>query len=345
MSANPAMPPEYRAFPATADDLRWIDLIVDELHGWPKHRGTKHVAVITGPDGSFRSLGFNGLPRGVDDGNPAFAQHPLKREMTMCAERNALRNMAIIGLSARGCTLHADAVPCAACAREIVESGIATVVMVNADVPSRTHGDAHWQGGLQILLDHGVEIRQHDASVAKYGAATRKIDHPPIASGSVDWDSRYLALAQYLSQWSQKGTGEVVARRPELPPKSDDKIVRALGCWTPYRPQGAVEIAQNNGVSLQGCTLYAPGLASLLPIRLALTGIAGIIVADTPQNRRDLKEIGPGLAKTGIAVGLHKVTPQDYASLVKAQYPQLVIDLAPAGAIATRRNEEANHVV
>ena len=351
MSATSILPPEYAAFPATPQDVPWIDLMVDELHFWPKHRGTKHAAVITGPDGLFRSLGFNGLPRGIDDGNPAYGQHPLKRQMTLCAERNALRNMGIIGLSAKGCTLHADAVPCAACARAIVEAGIKTVVMVNADVPSRTHNDDHWQGGLQILLDHGVEIRQHDASVAKYGAATRKIDHPPIASGSVDWTSRYLSLAAYLARWQPHGVGEVIAREPHIPPLADDKIVRALGCWT-LTGKGALEVARASRVSLAGCTLYASSLESLLPSRLKASGIVQVLAADTLRNRTRLPSIAPALGQMGIGIALHMVTPQDYASLAVRQHPDLIIDAGNEIDPTPRYrggpsagNEGANHVV
>ncbi len=344
MSLHRLLPPEYRALPATAADMRWMDLIVDELHGWPKHSGTKHVSIITGPDGRFRSLGFNGLPRGLDDGNPAFSQHPLKREMTMCAERNDLLNLATIGLPAKGCTLYSDAIPCSACATAIVDAGISTVVMVKAEVHSNTHGDGFWRTGLETLLSNGIEIRQYDPAIARYQVAVQKIYHPPIASGSVDWDSRFLSLAQYLEGWHKGGTGEVIARRPSYPPAVDDKIVRALGSWSKRdEADGALEVTQASGASVSGCTLYLSNPKSLTDGRhLAENGITHVILPDKYRAAKSQP------ADLGVSIGYHRVIPQDYASLVRQQHPDQLISITQVvgqNALVKPRNEDTNHVV
>jgi dCMP deaminase len=84
-------------------------------------------AVIVGPDKEIRTTGYNGLPRGCVD-MPERQERPEKYFWFEHAERNAIYNAARMGASLKDCYLFVNAIPCADCARAIIQSGISHVV-------------------------------------------------------------------------------------------------------------------------------------------------------------------------------------------------------------------------
>jgi len=89
---------------------------------------TRIGAVIVGPDREVRSTGYNGLPRGCKDDVDDRQTKPMKYFYFEHAERNAIYNAARMGLSVKGCTMYVMGMPCADCARAIIQSGITRVV-------------------------------------------------------------------------------------------------------------------------------------------------------------------------------------------------------------------------
>lgn len=89
---------------------------------------SKIGAVVVGPDRAIRSTGYNGLPRGVEYA-PGRDEKPEKYYWYEHAERNSVFNAARIGVSTLGCTMYVNVMPCADCARAIINSGIREVVV------------------------------------------------------------------------------------------------------------------------------------------------------------------------------------------------------------------------
>lgn len=133
-----------------------------------KDPSTQVGAVIVGPDREIRSKGYNGPCRGEDDDNPALYVRPLKYAVCEHAERNAVFNAARIGVSTKGCTIYVTFHPCADCARAIVQSGIAEVVLhrefPGSDAWAQSQGDAaallqrcgvavRWWSGLPVIRE------------------------------------------------------------------------------------------------------------------------------------------------------------------------------------------------
>ena len=98
-----------------------------------KDPSTKVGAVITSPDHSILSTGFNGLPRGVNDDPKIFERHnqrPSKYSWYEHAERNAIYNSVRVGgASLLDSTLYTPGLPCADCARGIIQSGIRNIII------------------------------------------------------------------------------------------------------------------------------------------------------------------------------------------------------------------------
>jgi dCMP deaminase len=92
-------------------------------------RSTKVGAVITTEDNVPIALGYNGLPRGIED-RDEFHVKPEKYFYFEHAERNAIYNAARIGARMdMAHTLYITWIPCADCARAIVQTGVKKVVV------------------------------------------------------------------------------------------------------------------------------------------------------------------------------------------------------------------------
>lgn len=92
-----------------------------------KDLSTKVGCVIVGPDQEQRSMGVNGIPRGVRDIVERM-ERPAKYLWTSHAEENAVAQAARVGVSLKGCTVYSTHLPCARCARLLIQAGIVKVV-------------------------------------------------------------------------------------------------------------------------------------------------------------------------------------------------------------------------
>ena len=88
---------------------------------------TKVGAVLVGPEGEVRLTAYNGPPRGVDD-LPERFERPQKYLFASHAEANLIAFAARSGIRTDGCSVYVTHAPCAACARTLIQAGIAHVV-------------------------------------------------------------------------------------------------------------------------------------------------------------------------------------------------------------------------
>lgn len=122
--------------------MSWDKKFLDQaalVASWSKDRSTKVGAVIVGPDNEVRSQGYNGFPRGVEDGVEARHERPAKYLFTEHAERNAIYNAVRANIPIKGCRLYLNFSPscCADCARAIIQSGIIEVVGNESPFPGK----------------------------------------------------------------------------------------------------------------------------------------------------------------------------------------------------------------
>jgi dCMP deaminase len=126
---------------------------------------TQIGAVIVGTDNEIVSTGYNSFPRGINDEVASRQERPEKYYWFEHAERNAIYNAARIGVSTKGCTMYLTCgIPCADCARGIINAGITTIVCE----PYPTFGtsgalwDEHAKRSLIMFDEAGVEVKYYE---------------------------------------------------------------------------------------------------------------------------------------------------------------------------------------
>lgn len=98
-----------------------------------KDPSTQTGAVIVDPDYRVVSMGYNGLPRGVEDTDERLNNRELKYKIIVHCERNA---MLFARQDLRGCRLYTwPFMSCAACASMVIQSGITEVVAPRSNNP------------------------------------------------------------------------------------------------------------------------------------------------------------------------------------------------------------------
>lgn len=120
---------------------------------WSKDPSTKCGAVIVRPDKTVASMGFNGLPQGIEDRYEILTDRDAKLERVIHAEMNALL---FLRERAEGYTMYAwPSLPCNRCAAHIIQSGIKKVYF--PDIPM-----LHWTTAMgisrQLFAEAEVEM-------------------------------------------------------------------------------------------------------------------------------------------------------------------------------------------
>jgi len=143
--------------------LSWDDYFVEMARlvaTRSKDQSTKIGAVIVGPDNEVVSTGYNSFPRGLNDDLPERQERPEKYLWIEHAERNALYNALRHGASGlKGYRIYLSChIPCTDCARGIIQSGIAEVILGKTSSHSKK-----WQEqaekSAQMFKECGVHVR------------------------------------------------------------------------------------------------------------------------------------------------------------------------------------------
>ncbi|SDF82525.1 dCMP deaminase family protein [Thalassobaculum litoreum] len=140
-------------------DLRFMD-VAQLIASWSKDSSTKVGAVIADPAHRIVSTGYNGLPRGLADDGARMTDRDVKLRLTLHAEHNAIL---FAQRDLLGCTIYVTAHPCAHCAAQIVQTGIARVVFASSG-----SYEERWAADIQLAAelfgDTGVGVERADRS-------------------------------------------------------------------------------------------------------------------------------------------------------------------------------------
>jgi len=132
-------------------DIRFLEL-AKLVSSWSKDPSTKVGAVIVDENRRIVSCGYNGFPRGVDDGVERYEDRDTKYRLIVHADENAILNAKG---DVSGCTMYIWPIPpCSHCAKSIIQSGIAAVRFPMMDIPDRWMEDIRFS--IAALNEAGV---------------------------------------------------------------------------------------------------------------------------------------------------------------------------------------------
>jgi len=98
------------------------------VHAAKKSKDSTQVgAILVGPDGEVRLTGYNGPPKGITDSSDR-RERPAKYLFASHAEANLIAFAAREGIRTNGCRVFVTHMCCAACARTLIQAGIAQVI-------------------------------------------------------------------------------------------------------------------------------------------------------------------------------------------------------------------------
>lgn len=139
-----------------------VDNIAQQLS---TDRSTKIGAILVNLDGTPISSAANRMPRGVDSTKDERHARPEKYFFFEHAERNALYEAARSGHATLGGILYTTGIPCADCARGVIQCGLRRVVVWDkgSSLESRVEpGKMLWgpsiAAGEEMLREAEVEI-------------------------------------------------------------------------------------------------------------------------------------------------------------------------------------------
>jgi len=93
---------------------------------WSKDPSTQVGCVLVNSKRQVVGVGYNGFPRGVEDGKERYADRPTKYAMVVHAEANALLNA--VG-PVEGCLAYVTHQPCASCSGLLIQSGVRSIII------------------------------------------------------------------------------------------------------------------------------------------------------------------------------------------------------------------------
>lgn len=130
-----------------------------------KDPSTKVGACIVDDNHKVVSIGYNGMPAGVDESELTWnkGEDLDNKYLYVChAEFNAILNTRN-GASLKGCTVYVTLFPCNECAKAIIQTGIKEVVYLDNKYKDQTSTRA----SLKLLTLAGVKVRQFCSKLPK----------------------------------------------------------------------------------------------------------------------------------------------------------------------------------
>lgn len=132
--------------------------LADVISTRSKDDSTKVGAILV-KDNAVISMGYNGMPRNVNDDVPVRHERPTKYFYFEHAERNAIYNAARHGISTLNSTMYTQGVPCADCARAVIQAGITKVVAYHQATWNLPMWGESCARGREMLVEAMVEIK------------------------------------------------------------------------------------------------------------------------------------------------------------------------------------------
>lgn len=139
-------------------DRRYMDL-VDYVKEWSEDRST-HIGAVLVKNNRVISVAYNGMPSGINDKLDSRHDRPAKYFYFEHAERNSIYSCALNGTQTAGATMYTTGIPCADCARAVLQAGLETIVVwkMGSGLEKTVQWSDSVRVGGEMLREAGVEI-------------------------------------------------------------------------------------------------------------------------------------------------------------------------------------------
>lgn len=131
-----------------------------------KDQSTHCGAVIVDDMNNVVATGYNSFVRGINDNVQERQERPGKYMWMEHSERNAIYSASMRGCILRGCKIYVTGIPCADCARAIIQAGIKEVV-----IEKREDFGKEWDESCKVTLtmfeEAGVELREMNEEIIR----------------------------------------------------------------------------------------------------------------------------------------------------------------------------------
>ena len=148
--------------------VSWDDLFMTMVYlvaSKSKDQNTHIGAVVVGPKNEVRSVGYNSFPRGLNDDAPERQLRPEKYFWFEHAERNAIYNATLMGVSLDDCRMYTNGIPCMDCARAVTQSGINEVIVDKEwDEGNSLKWGEEARRSLEMFDETGVNVRYYEGN-------------------------------------------------------------------------------------------------------------------------------------------------------------------------------------
>lgn len=130
-----------------------------------KDKNTQIGVVLVGSNNEIISTGYNSFPRGIDDNVNERQERPEKYFWFSHAETNSIINCARIGVSTNGAKMYMTCgIPCADCARGIINAGIKEIWMLG-DGSNQLKWEESAERSIKMFEEAGVGVFYYTKSL------------------------------------------------------------------------------------------------------------------------------------------------------------------------------------
>lgn len=158
----------------------WYMRMVYVVASKSKDTSTKIGAVIV-KNNRIVSVGYNGMPCGVDDSIVSRYDRPKKYMFFEHGERNSIYSAARNGIELDGAVMYTQGIPCCDCGRAVIQSGIRRVVVHNVFEQVANFLRSHWsescEATSQMFIESGVMVYKIDELIDSVGYVNGKVIH------------------------------------------------------------------------------------------------------------------------------------------------------------------------
>lgn len=138
--------------------IQYFKLARHQADIFSKDPRQKVGAIFLAPESlQILSLGYNGMPRKVNENIPDRWERPIKYKYVEHAERNAVYNACRHGTPLEGSICVVTMFPCCDCARALIQAGTTVVVSLAPNYEHPRWG-ADFKVSIEMFGEAGVEI-------------------------------------------------------------------------------------------------------------------------------------------------------------------------------------------